>query len=103
MFAESRSDLAVVGQRVVNSIQREISQSRLILEENATGLEVRDALEVLLDSVYPPMPGGQARPGVILLSILLRAAAVRSVSQMSTNASSPATAGSTGRRTSKRP
>lgn len=70
------------------------------LEENATGIEARDTLEVLLDSVYPPMPGGAARPGTILLSILLRAAAIRSVS--STSGSSPATRGSTGPRTSKR-
>ena len=35
MFSESRNDLAVIGERAVNAIQTEISQSKLIFEEDA--------------------------------------------------------------------
>jgi hypothetical protein len=44
MFAESRNDLSAIGQRVVNGIQKEINQSRLIFEENALGSGYRDLL-----------------------------------------------------------
>lgn len=41
MFAESRNDLTVIGERAVNAIQREIAQARLILEENSAGTGYR--------------------------------------------------------------
>lgn len=41
VFTESRNDLVVFGQRAVNSIEREISQARLILEEDSTGTGYR--------------------------------------------------------------
>jgi prepilin-type N-terminal cleavage/methylation domain-containing protein len=42
MFAESRNDLSAIGQRVVNGIQKEINQSKLIFEENALGSGYRN-------------------------------------------------------------
>ena len=41
MFTESRNDVAAIGQRVVNSIQRELIQSKLVLQENSTGAGYR--------------------------------------------------------------
>lgn len=76
--------------------------SREWLEDNAYGTELRAALEVLLDSVYPPMPGGGARPGAILLGLILAGEAIRSASAASTRSSSTGSRSSTGQRTSKR-
>ena len=41
MFTESRNDLAVISERVVNTIQTEVTQSRLIFEDNAVGAGYR--------------------------------------------------------------
>lgn len=41
MFTESRNDLAVIGERAVNSIQTELSQSKLVFENNAIGTGYR--------------------------------------------------------------
>jgi prepilin-type N-terminal cleavage/methylation domain-containing protein len=41
MFSESRNDLTLISERSVNTIQTEISQSKLIFEENAIGTGYR--------------------------------------------------------------
>lgn len=41
MFAESRNDLATIGERVVNTVQKEINQSKLMFEENSKGTGYR--------------------------------------------------------------
>lgn len=41
MFAEGRNDITSVGQRVVNGIQTQVIQAKLILQEDATGTGYR--------------------------------------------------------------
>lgn len=50
MFSESRNDLTVIGQRIVNQIQTEVLQAKLILEEGTLG----NGYRTLLTSALPP-------------------------------------------------
>lgn len=44
MASESRNDLAVIGQRIVNQIQTEVLQAKLILQEDSVGTGYRTRL-----------------------------------------------------------
>ena len=55
VFLESHNDMTTIGQRSVNLIKDEISQSRLLFQENTLGQSYRSAMT--LPSVRPPLSG----------------------------------------------
>lgn len=54
-FLESHNDLTTIGQRSVNVIKDEVSQSRLLYEEDALGQSYRSAM--ILPSIRSPLSG----------------------------------------------
>lgn len=54
LFNESHSDLAVLSQKAVNSVQGELLQTRMVFQEDALGSSYRGALQ--LSTRYPVAP-----------------------------------------------
>jgi hypothetical protein len=59
MFSESRNDLTLIGERAVNAIQTEVSQSKLIFEEDAVGTGYRTLFTAGLPAAITVAPGSR--------------------------------------------
>jgi hypothetical protein len=70
LFVESHNDLAVMSQRPVNIIQKEVLQSRTIFGEDAIGTPYRTRIETLLTAAGTPDVPGSVLPVVNGLGVL---------------------------------